>query len=122
MSQPPSGQNVATTSSVRPSSSAWVYAAIAARTPSATSAYVVLIADWVSETEVGDRHRAPLSTTYADACVPRHRIPTGRYNLRPHDLLRTRPRRPGRRRRHHWHLPAVPRARSGFFGAAAGGR
>src|SRR6478672_3011289 len=34
----PSAQNVATTSSVRPSSSAWVYAAIVARTLSTTSA------------------------------------------------------------------------------------
>src|SRR5690349_3483628 len=50
MSQPPSGQNVATTSSVRPSSSACVYAARAARTPSATSANVI------SEANVDDRH------------------------------------------------------------------
>src|SRR3954452_4476835 len=38
-SQPPSAQNVATTSSVRPSSSAWVYAAMVWRMPSAASAY-----------------------------------------------------------------------------------
>src|SRR2546430_13605667 len=43
ISQPPSGQNVATTSSVRPSSRAWVYAAMVARTPSTTSAYVVIV-------------------------------------------------------------------------------
>src|SRR5882757_3610316 len=43
MSQPPSGQNVATTSSVLPSSRAWVYAAMVARTPSTTSAYVVVL-------------------------------------------------------------------------------
>src|SRR5262245_546183 len=40
MSTLPPGQNVATMSSVRPSSSASVYAAMAARTPSATSAKV----------------------------------------------------------------------------------
>jgi hypothetical protein len=40
MSQRPSEQNVATTSSVRPSSSASVYAAMAARTPSQTSGKV----------------------------------------------------------------------------------
>src|SRR5882724_4311200 len=39
MSQPPSRQNVVTTSSVRPSSNAWVYVAIVARMPSTTSAY-----------------------------------------------------------------------------------
>src|SRR5438105_15009614 len=44
MSHTPSGQKVATTSSVRPSSSACVYAAIAARTPSTTSAYVMVSA------------------------------------------------------------------------------
>src|SRR3954471_12661879 len=42
MSTPPSGQNVSTTSSVRPSSSAWVYEAIVIRTPASTSARVVL--------------------------------------------------------------------------------
>src|SRR4029453_16147628 len=41
MSQTPSGQNVATMSSVRPSSSACVYAARVARIPSTTSAYVM---------------------------------------------------------------------------------
>src|SRR5689334_19959870 len=51
MSTAPSAQNVATTSSVRPSSSACVYAAIAARTPSETSANVVI----GSEAEVDDR-------------------------------------------------------------------
>src|SRR5262245_44968453 len=45
MSITPSAQNVATTSSVRPSSSACAYAARVARTPSATSAYVTSEAD-----------------------------------------------------------------------------
>src|SRR5262245_27529854 len=49
MSQPPSAQKVATTSSVRPSSRACVYAAIVARTPSDMSANVVM-----SEPEVED--------------------------------------------------------------------
>ena len=43
MTQTPSGQKVATTSSVLPSSSAWVYTAKAARTPSETSANVVVL-------------------------------------------------------------------------------
>src|SRR5450755_3479370 len=55
MSHTPSGQNVATTSSVRPSSSAWVYAAMLARTPSATSAKVVLIR-YSSYSNVDDWH------------------------------------------------------------------
>src|SRR4051812_12071965 len=55
MSHPPSAQNVATTSSARPSSSAWLYAAMAARTPSATSASVVVIRSPSSEPEVCDR-------------------------------------------------------------------
>src|SRR4051794_36008263 len=41
ISHTPSAQNVATASSVRPSSKACVYAASAARTPSTTSAYRV---------------------------------------------------------------------------------
>src|SRR5437763_16767435 len=49
MSHAPSLQNVATTSSARPSSRACVYAAMAAPTPATTSAYVV-----ISEAEVGD--------------------------------------------------------------------
>src|SRR5947199_4747323 len=60
ISQPPSGQNVATTSSVRPSSRAWVYVAMVARTPSTTSAYVVVVLigePWrpCSEAEVENR-------------------------------------------------------------------
>src|SRR5271166_195971 len=43
ISQTPSVQKVATTSSVRPSSSAWAYTARAARTPSATSAKFVCV-------------------------------------------------------------------------------
>src|SRR6478609_807808 len=56
MSITPSGLNVATMSSVRPSSSAWVYAAIAARTPSTTSAYSnALIVRSSSQTLFDDR-------------------------------------------------------------------
>src|SRR5260370_14606022 len=51
-SETPSGQNVATMSSVRPSSRAWVYAAMVARMPSATSAYVVVVL-------IGPASRAP---------------------------------------------------------------
>src|SRR5438445_7855791 len=55
ISHTPSGQKVATTSSVRPSSSAWVYAAMMARMPSATSAKVICVLIASSDSEVEDR-------------------------------------------------------------------
>src|SRR3954469_25231148 len=70
MSQPPSAQKVATTSSVRPSSSAWVYDAMVARIPSTTSAYVI-----ASATEIHrERHRHG-STVYQPVGTIRRLMP-----------------------------------------------
>ena len=64
---------------------------------------------------IHDRHARP-SRAECVGCS----IPTGRYNRARERRYRCR--RAGRRRRHHRHLPAVPRARSRVLRAAARGR
>src|SRR5262245_23583214 len=76
MSQLPSAQKVATTSSARPSSSACAYAAIAPSTPARTSAYVVLLridtaVGRESEADVDDR---PLERIHIDLAQRREQL------------------------------------------------